>query len=84
MCGPAGSGKSTYISKKILSDTDHFYHHSSRDTIRFGLVKENEEYFSKEDEVFDLFCEDMNETLPFPILNVTESQNWLNDYNAIR
>lgn len=63
MCGPAGSGKSTYISKKILSDTNHFYHHSSRDTIRFGLVKENEEYFSKENEVFNLFCEDINETL---------------------
>ena len=30
------------------------------------------------------YAEDMNETLPFPILNVTESQNWLNDYNAIR
>lgn len=62
MCGPAGTGKSTYVSKKILSE-DKFCHHSSRDTIRFGLLKEGEHYFAREDEVFDLFCEDINETL---------------------
>ena len=62
MCGPAGTGKSTYVSKKIISE-DKFCHHSSRDTIRFGLLKEGEHYFAREDEVFDLFCEDINETL---------------------
>lgn len=62
MCGPAGTGKSTYVSKKIMSE-DRFCHHSSRDTIRFGLLKEGEHYFAREDEVFDLFCEDINETL---------------------
>lgn len=62
MCGPAGTGKSTYVSKKIISE-DKFCHHSSRDIIRFGLLKEGEHYFAREDEVFDLFCEDINETL---------------------
>ena len=62
MCGPAGTGKSTYVSKKIISE-NKFCHHSSRDTIRFGLLKEGEHYFAREDEVFDLFCEDINETL---------------------
>lgn len=62
MCGPAGTGKSTYVSKKIISE-DKFCHHSSRDTIHFGLLKEGEHYFAREDEVFDLFCEDINETL---------------------
>ena len=62
MCGPAGTGKSTYVSKKIISE-DKFCHHSSRDTIRFGLLKEGEHYFARENEVFDLFCEDINETL---------------------
>ena len=62
MCGPAGTGKSTYVSKKVISD-DRFCHHSSRDAIRFGLLKEGEHYFAREDEVFDLFCEDINETL---------------------
>lgn len=62
MCGPAGTGKSTYVSKKIISE-DRYCHHSSRDTIRFGLLKEGEHYFAREDEVFDLFCEDINETL---------------------
>lgn len=62
MCGPAGTGKSTYVSKKIISE-DKFCHHSSRDTIRFGLLKDGEHYFAREDEVFDLFCEDINETL---------------------
>ena len=63
MCGPAGSGKTTYVSKRIIADNIRCCHHSSRDLIRFGLVKENEDYFSKEDEVFELFCKDIDETL---------------------
>ena len=30
------------------------------------------------------YAEQMNESLPFPMLNIPESQNWLNDYNSIR
>lgn len=30
------------------------------------------------------YADQMNESLPFPVLNIPESQNWLNDYNSIR
>lgn len=35
----------------------------SRDAIRFSLVKEDEEYFSKEDEVFKIFISTIKEKL---------------------
>ena len=54
MVGIPGSGKSTFI-KKFLPNVLHV----SRDEIRFNLVKEDEEYFSKEDEVFQQFINDI-------------------------
>lgn len=51
MVGIPGSGKSTYI-KKHANEYDTIV---SRDAIRFNLLKENEPYFSREDEVFKLF-----------------------------
>lgn len=54
MCGVPGSGKSTFVNKTIHPDTDI---HVSRDACRFMLVKPNEEYFSKEKEVFKLFID---------------------------
>lgn len=70
MCGVAGSGKSTYITNKILDSDNLCIHHSSRDHIRFSLVKENEEYFSREDEVFNKFCEDIQKTLNSDVYDV--------------
>lgn len=58
MVGCPGSGKSTYA-KTHLSNALYV----SRDEIRFNLVSENEEYFSKEDEVFDTFINKINEGL---------------------
>ena len=58
MVGCPGSGKSTYA-KKNLPDALYV----SRDKIRFNLVKENEEYFSKETEVFNTFITKINEGL---------------------
>ena len=55
MVGIPGSGKSTYAKKNF---PDAWY--ISRDEIRFDLVAENEEYFSKEDEVFDEFIKEIN------------------------
>ena len=49
MCGVAGSGKSTYL--KHLENACVI----SRDEIRFGLIGDNDEYFSKEDQVFSIF-----------------------------
>lgn len=50
-CGIPGSGKSTFL-KSHIAPTERIV---SRDEIRFSLLKEGEEYFSHEDEVWDIF-----------------------------
>ena len=51
-CGVPGSGKSTYLNK-IKGDNEIVI---SRDNIRFSMLKEGEQYFAHEDEVFRTFC----------------------------
>lgn len=59
MCGAPGSGKSTYA-KEHTGANDAYI---SRDEIRFGLLQEGEEYFSKEKKVFSLFTKKIQEAL---------------------
>lgn len=59
MMGLPGAGKSTWA-KTHMGDNDIYI---SRDEIRFSLVDENEEYFSKETSVFDQFVDSINEAL---------------------
>lgn len=54
-CGVPGSGKSTFLKKVIKPDEIII----SRDEIRFNILKEGEEYFSHENEVFDKFIDDI-------------------------
>lgn len=56
MVGIAGSGKSTWIKKQDMT----FAFHVSRDDIRFAKVNESEDYFAKEDEVFNEYCSRIN------------------------
>lgn len=68
VCGISGIGKSTYINK-IKNDNDIVI---SRDAIRFSLLKEGEDYFSKEKEVVKIFFDTIRE----------ETKNYDNDaYN---
>lgn len=55
MCGPAGSGKSTWYVKHLLGDPNTFY--VSRDEVRLFLLDEKDHYFSKEKEVFKQFID---------------------------
>ena len=50
-CGVPGSGKSTFL-KTHKNPNEEII---SRDDIRFSLLKEGEDYFSHEKEVFDIF-----------------------------
>lgn len=61
MVGIQASGKSTYANKLLnkLSNTVVV----SRDEIRFSLLKEGEDYFAHEKEVFNTFIDDIKTSL---------------------
>lgn len=54
LCGPSGSGKSTWA-----QNDPHVKHcgYVSRDNIRLSIIKDDEDYFSHEKEVFKKFVE---------------------------
>lgn len=56
LCGAPGVGKSTWINKHSNIFTGS-WEIVSRDVIRFSLLKEDDEYFSKEDEVWAEFID---------------------------
>ena len=59
--GIPGSGKSTWVKKRIAK---YGGHHISRDEIRFALLdKYGGDYFSHEDEVINTFYKNINELL---------------------
>lgn len=53
MIGAPGSGKSTFANKTFESKIDTII--VSRDNIRFKMLEDTDEYFSKEDKVFEAF-----------------------------
>ena len=66
LVGCPASGKTSYAHKveeacKVLGNLT--YRHISRDAIRFSLVKENEDYFSKEKEVFETFVSEVQKAI---------------------
>lgn len=61
MVGVPGAGKSTFTKELEKENEDCVI--VSRDIIRFSLVNEDEEYFSKENEVFKEFINQINENL---------------------
>ena len=62
--GLPGAGKSTYCEEELNVNSRDVW--VSRDLIRFKLVKENEEYFSRENEVFYTFIQRAQAALNAP------------------
>ena len=62
MMGCAGSGKSTYLKTRFSQRPLAVI---SRDEIRFSMVKEDEEYFSHENEVYAEFIQQIKDALDF-------------------
>lgn len=63
LCGPSGCGKSTWAHDFIKLYPEQDIRYVSRDEIRFSIVKENEDYFSHEKEVFKKFADTIRHTL---------------------
>lgn len=61
MMGPPASGKSTIT--KLIAENHNKVCVISRDTIRFALLQEGEDYFAHEDEVVETFYSRINEAL---------------------
>lgn len=59
VCGQPGSGKSYWAEHCNIPNLTVI----SRDKIRFSLLKENESYFNKEDEVYRIFWDTINSEL---------------------
>ena len=64
-CGIPGSGKSTEARRmsRSLTARNLTVEYISRDELRFSMISNESEYFSKEKEVFNKFVEKMNNSL---------------------
>ena len=64
-CGIPGSGKSTEARRmaRSLTARNLMVEYISRDELRFSMISNESEYFSKEKEVFSKFVEKMNNSL---------------------
>ena len=61
LCGISGSGKSFWANYFMHTHNDVRY--VSRDEIRFSLLKDDEDYFSHEKDVFSKFANTITQTL---------------------
>lgn len=64
MCGCPGAGKSHYLNVVVSSGMGEIA--ISRDKIRYSMIKGKEDYFSKENEVFDEYIRQIQAALDNP------------------
>lgn len=65
-CGIPGSGKTHWINEMVSILDENKYIVISRDQIRFNLLSDNDNYFDKEDFVFENFCQDIQTAIDNP------------------
>lgn len=76
MCGASGSGKTWFAKNKLMKGSRWGY--ISRDEVRFSIVKDDEDYFSHEKEVFNKFVEKIAAELNWFSDNVVADATHLN------
>lgn len=57
LCGAPGSGKTTWANKFMNDHAEDNIAYVSRDEVRFSILKEGEDYFAHEKEVFQRFTQ---------------------------
>lgn len=62
LCGPAGSGKSTWA-REFMAEANEKIEYVSRDKIRLELLNDEEEYFAHEIQVYKAFISAIQENL---------------------
>lgn len=71
LCGIPGCGKSTYV-RKLMSENsssiDLKWDCVSRDQVRFSMIREEDDYFSKEKQVFNEFVRQLAVRLDDPYI----------------
>lgn len=77
MCGIPGSGKSTWLANNISRFTNSII--ISRDQIRFSMLKEEDEYFLKEKEVFNTFVNKIQNAIDNGIWDIFIDATHLNE-----
>lgn len=82
LCGPPGSGKSTWARNFILESNrlGNDVRYVSRDEIRYSLLKDGEDYFSNEKKVFKRFADTLRHTL-IDGFNVIADATHLNEFS---
>ena len=63
MCGPSGCGKTAWAHNFINMYPQNDIRYVSREEIRFSILKDGEDYFSREKEVFKKFVATLRQTL---------------------
>ena len=63
LVGIPGSGKSTWVQSQLNWGKDEYGIWISRDAVRFSIIGEKDDYFSKEKEVFNTFIQKINNCL---------------------
>ena len=78
--GVPGCGKSTWCNAKIAANPNWL--HISRDEVRFSMIKEEDDYFSKEKQVFNEYVRQIAEGLEYT--NVIADATHLNEPSRLK
>lgn len=83
LCGVPGCGKSTWVKNKLKENygsPDPKWEYVSRDEVRFSIIKEEDDYFAKEKQVYNEFIKQLCEKLDNAwITNVIADATHLNE-----